>query len=229
MLRGATILFDLDGTIIDTAPDLIHAANHTLALKGLPSVGAEIVRPAVSHGARGMIRAAMESLGHEVADDELTRMTAQFTAYYSENILVDSRPFPGLAGAMEALRSEGAVLAVCTNKREVLARKLLALLEIDSAFQAIAGGDTFTKSKPDPVHVLETIRLAGGDPARAVMIGDSSADSLAAQGAGVPFIGVTFGYGESPIQVLKPDAVIDSFADLAPAIRGLLGSGAAAH
>jgi phosphoglycolate phosphatase len=227
MLREATILFDLDGTIIDTAPDLIHAANHTLSLKDLPPVGAEIIRPAVSYGARAMIRAAMESHGREASDDELTRMTEQFTAYYSENILVDSRPFPGLIEAIEGLRSEGAVLAVCTNKREVLAKKLLALLNIDNAFRAIAGRDTFAKSKPDPTHVLETIRLAGGDPARAVMIGDSSADSLAAQAAGVPFIGVTFGYGESPIQILKPDAVIETFADLLPAIRGLLGSAAA--
>jgi phosphoglycolate phosphatase len=227
MLREATILFDLDGTMIDTAPDLIHAANHTLVLNGMERVEAKIIQPAVGYGARAMIKAAMESRGREAADHELTRMTEEFTAYYAENILVDSRPFPGLAEAMDRLTAEGALLAVCTNKREALAKKLLAALGIAASFRAIAGRDTFPKSKPDPAHVLDTIRLAGGDPKRAVMIGDSSADSLAAQGAGVPFIGVSFGYGESPIQVLKPDAVINTFAELVPAIYGVLSTGPA--
>jgi phosphoglycolate phosphatase len=225
MLRGATILFDLDGTMIDTAPDLIHAANHTLEVNGMARVETRVIQPAVGYGARAMIRAAMESLGRAPSDDELTRMTEEFTAYYAANILVDSKPFPGLIEAMDGLRTEGALLGVCTNKREALARKLLAALQIDGYFQAIAGRDTFPKCKPDPAHVLETIRLAGGDAARAVMIGDSSADSLSAQGAGVPFIGVSFGYGESPIEVLRPDAVINSFAELHAALRELLRKG----
>lgn len=225
MLRGATILFDLDGTMIDTAPDLIHAANHTLELNGMARVEARIIQPAVGIGARAMMSAAMAELGREASDDELTRMTEAFTAYYAENILVDSRPFPGLVDAMDLLRAEGAVLGVCTNKREWLARKLLAGLALDGYFQAIAGRDTFPKCKPDPAHVLETIRLAGGDSARAVMIGDSSADSRAAQGAGVPFIGVSFGYGESPIEVLGPDAVIHTFTELIPALHAVLGRG----
>jgi phosphoglycolate phosphatase len=224
MLRGATILFDLDGTMIDTAPDLVHATNHTLERNGMARVDTRIIQPAVGFGARAMISAAMASLGREAPEDELTRMTEEFTAYYAENILVDSRPFPGLREAMDGLRGEGARLAVCTNKREALARKLLGALAFDGYFHAIAGRDTFPKCKPDPAHVLDTIRMAGGAETRAVMIGDSSADSLSAQGASVPFIGVSFGYGEKPIQVLKPDAVIDSFAELIPALRGVLAA-----
>jgi phosphoglycolate phosphatase len=225
MLRGATIVFDLDGTMIDTAPDLIHATNHTLQLNGMEPVEGRIVQPAVGYGARAMIRTAMESQGRASPDDVLTRMTEEFVAYYAENILVDSKPFPGLIEAIDELHNEGALLAVCTNKREGLAKKLLAGLKIGGRFAAIAGRDTFPKCKPDPAHVLETIRLAGGSAERAVMIGDSSADSLSAQAAGVPFIGVSFGYGESPIEVLKPDAVINSFAELHRALRDLLWNG----
>jgi phosphoglycolate phosphatase len=225
MLQGATIVFDLDGTMIDTAPDLIHATNHTLQLNGLKPVEGRVVQPSVGYGARAMIRTAMESQGRPSSEDELTRMTEEFVAYYAENLLVDSRPFPGLIDAMDALHNDGALLAVCTNKREALAKKLLAGLEIAGRFAAIAGRDTFPKCKPDPAHVLETIRLAGGNAKHAAMIGDSSADSLSAQGAGVPFIGVSFGYGESPIEVLKPDAVIHSLADLHLALRDLLCQG----
>jgi len=222
MLRGATILFDLDGTMIDTAPDLIRAANYTLQADGMEAVETRIIQPAVGLGARAMISAAMRSLGREPSDADLTRMTETFTAHYAENILVDSREYPGLSEALQALAAEGALLAVCTNKREALARKLLAALGLDAYFHAIAGRDTFPKHKPDPAHVLETIRIAGGKASRAVMIGDSSADSRAAQGAGVPFIAVSFGYGESPVEVLEPDAIIHQFSELVPVVLRLL-------
>ena len=222
MLSGATIVFDLDGTIVDTAPDLIHATNHALEAHGMARVATRIIQPAVGFGARAMIRAAMESLGRTPTEDELTDMTDEFLAYYAENLLVDSSAFPGLVPAMDELRGEDALLAVCTNKREGLAKKLLAGLGLDGYFAFIAGRHTFPVSKPDPGHVLETIRAAGGDARRAVMVGDSSPDADAAKGAGVPFIAVSFGYGESPVDVLKPDAIIHSFAELVPVVRGLL-------
>jgi phosphoglycolate phosphatase len=222
MLKGATIVFDLDGTMIDTAPDLIHAANHALEQHGMARVPARIIQPAVGYGARAMIRTAMEHQGCAPAEDELTRMTEAFVAYYADNILVDSRAFPGLVAAMDALRGEGAILAVCTNKREGLAKKLLAGLALDGYFAFIAGRETFPVSKPDPGHILAAIQAAGGEPARAAMIGDSSADGDAAKGVPVPFVAVSFGYGESPVEVLGPDAVIHSFDELVPALRGLL-------
>jgi phosphoglycolate phosphatase len=221
MLGGATIVFDLDGTMIDTAPDLIHATNHTLEQHGMARVASRIIQPAVGYGARAMIRAAMGSLGRTPAEDELTAMTDAFLAFYADNILVDSRAFPGLVPALDALRAEGARLAVCTNKREDLAKKLLAALALDGYFAVIAGRQTFPVSKPDPGHVRETIRAAGGDVGRAVMVGDSAADADAAKGVPVPFIAVSFGYGESPVEVLQPDAIIDSFADLVPTLRQL--------
>jgi phosphoglycolate phosphatase len=225
MLQGATVVFDLDGTMIDTAPDLIHAANHALEKNGMARVATRIIQPAVGYGARAMIRTAMESLGRQPSDEELTRMTEEFVAYYAENILVDSRAFPGLVQAMDELRMGGARLAVCTNKRERLAKMLLAGLELDDYFDFIAGRDTFPVSKPDPEHILQTVRAAGGDPRRSLMVGDSSADGDAAKGAPMPFIAVSFGYGESPVDVLKPDAIIHSFAELVPAVRRLLPSG----
>ena len=222
MLTGATVVFDLDGTMIDTAPDLIHATNHALEKNGMARVPTRIIQPAVGYGARAMIRTAMESLGRTPSEDELTRMTEEFVAYYADHIMVDSRAFPGLVPALDALKVEGALIAVCTNKREPLAKKLLAGLELDGYFDFIAGRETFPKSKPDPEHILDTIKAAGGDARRAAMVGDSSADGDAAKAAAVPFIAVSFGYGESPVEVLKPDAIIHSLAELMPALRQLL-------
>ena len=227
MLRGATILFDLDGTMVDTAPDLIHATNHALEAHGMARVETRVIQPAVGLGARAMIRAAMEELGRAPADDELTRMTQDFLTYYTDHLMDDSRAFPGLVSALETLRDEGARLGVCTNKRELLAKKLLAGLKLDGYFAAIAGVETFPWRKPDPRHVLETIALAGGDRALAVMIGDSSPDAQAAKGAGVPFIAVSFGYGETPVEAMEPDAIIHKFADLVPTVSALLGGGKA--
>ena len=226
MLTGATVVFDLDGTMIDTAPDLIHATNHALEKNGMERVPTRIIQPAVSFGARAMIRVAMESLGRTPSDEELTRMTDEFIAYYADNLFVDSRAFPGLAAALDGLKAEGALLAVCTNKREGLAKKLLSLMELDGYFAFIAGRETFPKSKPDPAHILDTIQAARGDPRRAAMIGDSSADGDAAKAAPVPFVAVSFGYGESPVEVLEPDAVIHSFDALIPALRRLIPAAA---
>jgi phosphoglycolate phosphatase len=227
MLRGSTIVFDLDGTMVDTAPDLIHATNHALEMHGMARVPTRVIQPAVGFGARPMIRAAMEELGRAPSDEELTRMLEDFLVYYADHLVVDSRAFPGLAPALEALRDEGAILAVCTNKREGLAKKLLAELKLDGYFAAIAGVETFPWRKPDPRHITETIQLAGGNPARAVMVGDSSPDARAAKGAGIPFIAVSFGYGETPVETLEPDAIIHKFADLVPTLAALLEGGKA--
>jgi phosphoglycolate phosphatase len=222
MLTGATVVFDLDGTMIDTAPDLIRAVNATMRANGMAEVATRIIQPAVGIGGRAMVAAALRPQGIEPDQAELDRLTEQFMDSYAANILVDSREFPGFSEALEGLQSAGALLAVCTNKRELLAKQLLEELRLAKRFQFIAGRDTFSKSKPDPLHLMETIRLAGGSASRAVMIGDSSADSLAAQAAGVHFIGVSFGYGESPIEMLNPDAVIHHFDELLPAVRRLL-------
>lgn len=213
-MNKLTVIFDLDGTMIDTAPDLVAATNHALGLQGLAPVDSSIIAPAVAYGARAMIRVAMASHGREPDAGEVEVMTEFFLAYYEENIAVYSRPYPGLIEALDRLRAGGAKLGVCTNKRGALACKLLNTLGLDGYFAAIAGRDRFAFHKPDGRHVLGTIELAGGDQARAVMIGDSSADSNAARDAGVGFIAVGFGYGEKPVETLRPDAIINSFLEL---------------
>jgi phosphoglycolate phosphatase len=149
-------------------------------------------------------------------------MLAEFLVHYEANIAAESRPFPGAVAALEAFAAQGAILAVCTNKREHLSRRLLQALGIDHYFRAIAGRDTFAMAKPDPGHLTGTIALAGGDPAHAVMIGDSEVDVRTAKAAGIPIILVSFGYATERLDGLSPDAMIDQFHDLPPYAGALL-------
>jgi phosphoglycolate phosphatase len=163
-----------------------------------------------------------EGLRQAGAGDDIEPMLAEFLLHYDANIAVESRPFPGALASLETLKSRGATLAVCTNKREYLARKLLATLRLDRYFGAIAGRDSFPVSKPHPDHLTETIALAGGAPSRAIMVGDSEVDILAAKGAYVPVVMVSFGYAPAPLAGAQPDAVIDHFDELAPMVSSLL-------
>jgi phosphoglycolate phosphatase len=218
-LRGATVVFDLDGTLVDTAPDLTNALNDVLVRRGHEPVSAEMIRSAVGMGARIMIETA---LARSRRSDDIEPMLAEFLQHYDTNIAVESRPFPGALAALETLKGRGARLAVCTNKREFLARKLLAALGLDHYFEAIAGRDSFAVAKPHPGHLTETIALAGGDPSRAIMVGDSEVDVLAAKAACVPVVMVRFGYAPAPLDDVRPDAVIDHFDELARKVPRLL-------
>jgi phosphoglycolate phosphatase len=218
-MRDLTIVFDLDGTLVDTAPDLVAAANHVLGHVGLPPVDAQTLRPYIGHGARVMIERATAVA--KLSEAEHERLLERFLDYYSANIAVDSRPFEGAVDALERFKAAGAKLAVCTNKREGMSRLLLDALDLSRFFSAIAGRDTLANSKPHPGHLLGTIDLAGGDPARAVMIGDSNVDIATAKAAGVPVIAVSFGYTDTPIAEFEPDAVIDHYRELEAAIAAL--------
>jgi phosphoglycolate phosphatase len=207
-------VFDLDGTLVDTAPDLIAATNHVMAGLGRSAVSGDILRPQVSHGALAMIRAA---LGPEAASWEEPRLYPlfdQFIAYYQANIAVESQPFPGMVAALDRAQTSGHILAVCTNKREVLARQLLESLGLANRFAAIAGRDTFKIYKPDPGHLLQTIAQASGLPGQAIMIGDSNVDIATAKAASIPVIAVSFGYCEPPVAHYAPDFIIHHFDDL---------------
>jgi phosphoglycolate phosphatase len=219
MLKDTTIVFDLDGTLVDTAPDLTHALNHALAERGHAPVTLDAIRATVGRGARAMIEAALALSGIE---DDVDRLLATFLVYYEANIAAESRPFPGAETALERFKSSGVLLAICTNKREQLSRKLLEAIELDGFFHAIAGRDTFPVSKPDPGHLTGAIKLAGGDPANAVMVGDSVTDIETAKAASIPSILVGFGYGPLPPAGLVPDAVIDSFEALEDAAIALV-------
>jgi phosphoglycolate phosphatase len=223
-MRDLTLVFDLDGTLVDTAPDLIASTNHVLDHLGLPRVDGETLRPFVGHGAKHMIERAVGPAAETMTPAEHERLLARYLDYYGSHIAVESRPFGGLLPLLEKFQAEGVKLAVCTNKMEFLSRSLLDALDMSRFFVAVAGRDTLRTSKPHPDALLGTIALAGGDKARAIMIGDSGVDVATAKAAGVPVIGVSFGYTETPVREFSPDVVIDHFSELEPAIARLMPS-----
>jgi len=216
-----TIVFDLDGTLIDTAPDLVRATNHVLARVDLAPVTMDKLRNWVGFGARRMIVEGLDDGGVTLSDEKIDQLLAEFLDYYAANIARDSLPFPGTIAALDRLHTAGHVVAICTNKSEALAKKLMAELNLADRFAAITGRDTFAVSKPDPGHLTATLELSNGDPARAVMVGDSITDIKTAKAAGIPVIGVTHGYTDRPIEELGADAVISHFDDLDCAIQGI--------
>jgi phosphoglycolate phosphatase len=222
MTSAPTIAFDLDGTLVDTAPDLISALNHVLAREGLPPVPLKSARNMIGAGARKLIERGMELEGRFTSVEDIDRLTADFIAYYGDHIAEASRPFEGLEKALDELARRGCRLAVCTNKLESLSKRLLDALGLSSRFAAICGADTFGVSKPDPAILRQTIARAGGDLSSAIMVGDAGTDVGAARRAGIPVIGVTFGYTDVPIVELKPDRVIEHMRDLPAAVDELI-------
>ncbi len=216
-----TIVFDLDGTLIDTAPDLIWTLNLILAREGLPDVTFETARRMIGGGARGMIEKALLAEGRAGSKADLDRMFGAFIEHYAVHIADRSRPFPELEATLHRLAGEGHRLAVCTNKLEWLSVRLLDTLALTQHFATICGQDTFGVQKPDPEMLRRTIRRAGGEPADAIMVGDSGTDVRTARAANIPIIAVDFGYSEVPIETLQPDRLIGSFADLPAAIQEL--------
>ena len=223
MFKDATIVFDLDGTLVDTAPDLTNALNDVLTRRGLAPVSIEAIRDCIGHGARVMIERSLARAG---AEGDVDRMLAEFLLHYEANIARESRPYPGALEALDRLAAQGARLAICTNKRESLSRLLLQELEIEHYFSALAGRDTFPVAKPDPGHLTGAIALAGGSPSRSLMIGDSDIDLRAAHAAAIPMILVSFGYGAAPVDGVAPGAVIDHFDELEGHAASLLNGGA---
>ncbi len=229
MTSAHTIVFDLDGTLVDTAPDLISALNHVLDREGLPAVPLHAARNMIGAGARKLIERGLEAEGRAAGVDEINRMTADFIAYYGDHIADESRPFEGLEMALDDLAARGHLLAVCTNKLEWLSKRLLDQLGLSSRFAAICGADTFGVQKPDPTILRETVARAGGQLAASIMVGDAGTDVGVARRAGVPVIGVGFGYTDVPIAELKPDRLIHHMRDLPGAVTSLMQIAAAAR
>ena len=220
--EGASIIFDLDGTLVDTAPDLTNALNHVLAAEGRAAVELADVRHMVGHGAREMIRAGMAATGAPATEGDLDRMMDGFLPHYEAHIADHSRPFDGVIDVLETLNARSARLGVCTNKRERLSIALLKTLKIDHYFRAIIGADTLPVKKPDPGHLLGTIDRVGGSPDRAVMIGDSTTDVNAAKAANVPVVVVTFGYPDIAPDQMNGDAEISHYDNLLTHLPDLL-------
>jgi phosphoglycolate phosphatase len=221
-LQPLTLVFDLDGTLVDTAPDLIAATNHVMSHMGRPSASAEILRPQVSHGALAMIRAGIGPEAESWPEENLYPLFERFIAYYQANIAVESRPFDGVLGVLDRAQAAGHILAICTNKRESLARQLLETLKLEGKFAAIAGRDTFPVFKPDPGHLIQTIALAGGSLQRAIMVGDSGVDVATAKSAAIPVIAVSFGYSAPPVHSFDPDFLIQHYDEFDAAVLALL-------
>jgi phosphoglycolate phosphatase len=221
MISQRTVVFDLDGTLVDTAPDLINALNFILAREGMPPVPLQTARTLIGAGAKKLIERGLELDGRSFSVADMTRLTDEFINYYAEHIADSSRPFDGLEAALDDLESHGYRFAVCTNKLEWLSKRLLDRLNLSKRFAAICGADTFGVAKPDPAILRQTVARAGGDLTSTVMVGDAGPDVGVARRAGVPVIGVSFGYTEVPIVDLKPDRVIDHMNDLRAAIESL--------
>ena len=216
-----TLVFDLDGTLVDTAPDLAAATNHVLRRIGLDPVNESDIRPFVGHGALAMVKGAAAHRGRLLASGELYDLFEVFIAHYTANIAAGSAPYDGVREVLAELRGSGTRLAVCTNKIEAHAWALLDALELSQHFSAITGRDTFGVHKPDAGHLTGTIALAQGDPSRAIMIGDSETDIRTAQAAGVPVVAVDFGYSQIPVSAYAPDAIIGHYRELRHAVEQL--------
>ena len=222
MILAGTIVFDLDGTLVDTAPDLISALNHVLEREGMPAVPLHLARTMIGAGARRLIERGLEVDGRAVELKDLNRLTSDFIDYYADHIADASRPFEGLEAALDELAARGYRLAVCTNKLEWLSKLLLDRLGLSARFSAICGADTFGISKPDPAILRQTVARAGGEMSSTVMVGDAGPDIGVARRAGVPVIGVEFGYTEVPIAELKPDLLIGHMNQLPAAVESLM-------
>ena len=217
-----TLVFDLDGTLVDTAPDLINSLNFVLDREGLPPVPLHKARNMIGGGARKLIERGLEAEGRAASTDDIIRLTGDFIDHYAENIAVASRPFEGLEAALDDLQSQGFRFAVCTNKLEWLSKRLLDQLDLSSRFAAICGADTFGVSKPDPVILRQTVARAGGQLSSTIMVGDAGPDVGVARRAGIPVICVEFGYTDIPVADLKPDRLIGHMRDLPAAVASLV-------
>lgn len=222
LLAGATIAFDLDGTLVDTAPDLVGALNQVLGEQGLAPLDYETARDMVGRGAKHLIEQGYAATGLPLSPDNSPALVERFVAVYRARIAAQSRPFEGLVEALETLAHQGATLCVCTNKRTDLSIALLDALGLSRHFTAVVGADAAPAAKPDARHLICAIEQAGGEVTRAVMVGDSITDVNAAKNAGVPVIVTTFGYTDIPVADLGADAMINAFAELPAAVAAIL-------
>lgn len=228
-MTAPLLVLDLDGTMLDTAPDLLGALNAVLAEERLPPVDRTAVHANFGQGARSLVLEGLRRAGEPVDVERIDGLVSRFLALYAARVSEETAPFPGFLAMLDRLGARGVRFAVCTNKRVALAGDLLARQGLAHRFDAVLGGDSLHVRKPHPDHLVGTIAAAGGSLAAAVMVGDSDADVAAARGAGVPVVGVSFGYTAEPIETLGPDAVIDHFdaidralARISPAFAAVL-------
>ena len=220
-LAGCTIVFDLDGTLVDSAPDLHTALNKVMAVEGLPPATLEDARRFVGQGARALIVRAFAVHGIHHDPPKIDALTEAYIAAYAEDICSRSQLYPGLVPALDSLSAAGAILSVCTNKRTDLSIRLVEALGLASHFAAVIGADAVKNRKPHPDHFTAAVRAAHGDPARALMVGDSINDVASAKAANAPVAIYAYGYTDTAPTLLGADAVFSHYDEL-PALAARL-------
>jgi phosphoglycolate phosphatase len=216
-----TLLLDLDGTLVDTLPDLAAALNRLMQSRGLAPFSRPEVAPMIGDGVSVLVGRAFAARGREQDDQALP----EFSRDYGAHLAVGSQPFPGIPDFLREFSEAGWRLAVCTNKPEAAARTLLGSLDLLRYIAAVGGGDSFPVRKPDPAHLLFTLKQVGGDPAATAMVGDHRNDVAAATGAGVKSVFVTWGYGP-PAMAEGADAVAHDLAELGRFLQALVPAAA---
>ncbi len=216
------VVFDLDGTLLDTAPDLLRALNRILDGEGLAAVARADVAGLFGHGASALIGEGFRRSERPLAEDRLPELVERFITFYAAEIAAETRPYPGIVDAIARLDNRGFGLAVCTNKRELLAHAVLEGTGIASHFAAVIGGDSLPEHKPHPRPLVEAITRSGGTTSAAIMVGDSETDIATARAAGIPVIAVDFGYSDRPVIELGADAVISHYEEIDRTIERLL-------
>ncbi len=216
------IIFDLDGTLVDTAPDLHAATNHVLATLKRRSISLEEVRAFVGHGARALIARGCAATGDPVDDRAIETLYQEFIIYYASHIADHSRPYPGLLAFLDRCKAQGLVLGVCTNKLESLSVQLLKSLGMTSYFGSVVGPDTIGVAKPDPKPYFESVNRLNMDATQTIMFGDSETDIRTAQNAGVPAVAVTFGYTAQHVSSFNPTHMIDHYDEAWAIVEGYL-------
>jgi len=228
-MASPLLVFDLDGTLVDSAPDLLATLDVVLARHGFPIASDPTLRDGIGHGARHLIEFALRRQGISIDIATLDALHRDFLIHYEANICVGTRLYPGTLALLDRFAAAGWSFALCTNKPEGLSRRLLQELRVAGRFAAVCGGDTFAHRKPDPRHLLDTIAAVAGQPQLAIMVGDSRTDLDTARAAGVAFVGVSFGYTPVPMAELRPDLLIDTYDALLPGrVLDLTGSRALA-
>jgi phosphoglycolate phosphatase len=215
------LVFDLDGTLAETAGDLIGALNFVLAREGIEDVPVAAARSLLGAGGRALIQRGFARAGRPLEKEKLDALFVDFLEYYNAHIADHSFLFPGVVAALDRFEADGWRFGVCTNKMEASSHLLLGRLGVAERFAFVCGQDTFGVAKPDPKPLTETIRAMGSSPDGAIMIGDSVTDIKTARAAGVPVIAVDFGYTDVPVTELGPDVVISHFDELYAAVQSL--------
>ena len=215
------LLCDLDGTLVDSAPDLADSLNRALAAAGRRTLAYDTVRRFIGDGTRKLVERGFAATGAPLAEPALDAALARFMADYSKHAIDNTRPYPDVVETLARLRQDGIVLGICTNKPEAPTRSMLAALDLARFFAGISAGDSCSARKPDPGHVQDALARIGATPDRAAMVGDSEHDVAAGRAAGLKTIAVTYGYARGPYDSLGATRLIARFSELPAALEAI--------